>query len=305
MDFSRRTFITTSLASIAPLAGTLDLAAQPAAPPLSTMPRIGVIDTNIHLFEWPSRHLPYSHTSALVAKLRRHGVRQAWAGTFEALLAKDIAGVNARLAEECRREGSDFLVPVGSVNPRWPGWEEDLRRCHEAHGMRALRLYPGYHGYTLAAPEFAALLQQASARGLLVQIALEMEDPRVQHPQQKAPTISPAPLLDVFKKVPAARVQLLNSWQWARVPANRALLSLEQVTHDISGLDGVGSIGHALAGDNPSLGAKVAPERLLFGSHAPLFPIEAMLLRMLEAQLPLAHMQAIMETNSQRVLAPV
>ena len=114
--------------------------------------------------------------------------------------------------------------------------------------MPGIRLHPGYHGYALDAPEFATLLRRATERGLLVQIALEMEDPRVQHPLLKAPTISPAPLVSLLKGLPTARVQLLNSWQWTRQPAARALLAMDNVTHDIAGLEGVGALGRILAG---------------------------------------------------------
>ena len=75
-----------------------------------------------------------------------------------------------------------MLVPIGSVNPAWPDWEEDLRRCHEQYRMPGVRLYPAYHGYTLDHPEFVRLLGEAAKRGMLVQIVMRMEDERVHHP---------------------------------------------------------------------------------------------------------------------------
>lgn len=262
-----------------------------------------LVDSNVHLFDWPFRRLNYSRTAALVEKLRHHGVHEAWAGTFEGLFAKDVGGANARLAEECASEGRGFLVPFGSVNPMWPEWEEDVRRCHEVHRMPGLRLHPGYHGYALNHPNFAQLLRLATERGLLVQIALEMEDTRVQHPAIKAPPVNPAPLVALLKEIPHARVQLLNSWQWTRQAPARALLTMENVTHDIAGLEGVGSVGRMLEGRHWYLTGQAALSRVLFGSNAPYFPVEAMLLRMFESPLTLAQMQAIMEKNARRLLA--
>ena len=264
-----------------------------------------MVDTNVHLFEWPFRRLKYARTAALAEKLRRHGVRQAWAGTFEGIFSKDLSGANARLTEECQREGDGLFLPIGSVNPMWPDWAEDLRRCHEIHGMSGIRLLPGYHGYSLDHPEFAQLLQLAAKRGLLVQIALGLEDPRVQHPQINAPLVSPLPLVGLLKEIPHARVQLLNSWQWTRQPAARALLTMTNVTHDIAELEGVGGVGRMLEGKHWYFGGEVPLERLLFGSHAPYFPIEAALIRMFEAPLTLPQMQAIMETNAKRLIARV
>src|SRR5262245_48398513 len=79
----------------------------------------GIIDTNVNLFGWPFRALKYRDTKALVAKLKRHQVIEAWAGSFEALLSKDMNGVNERLAAACL-EHEGFLIPFGSVNLAWP-----------------------------------------------------------------------------------------------------------------------------------------------------------------------------------------
>ena len=122
-----------------------------------------IIDTNVTLFQWPFRRLPLDRTDALVAKLRSFGVTQAWAGSFEGLLHRDIASVNERLAAEC----ADYaeLVPIGSVSLNLPNWEDDLRRCVNDHNIPGIRLHPNYHGYTLSDPRFRELLvsEQASS----------------------------------------------------------------------------------------------------------------------------------------------
>src|SRR4051812_12857487 len=114
----RRTFVKASLApaAIAAFASAAQAAAtefQSAAPPAIT-------DTNIHLFDWPFRKLKYAKTDALVAKLKKHRIAQAWAGSFEAVLNKQLDVANRRLAEECKTQGNGMLIPIGSVNPAWP-----------------------------------------------------------------------------------------------------------------------------------------------------------------------------------------
>ena len=162
----RRTFLKSSLLSTAAvsLPGRQSLAAQTAARNAPLVRSLGIIDTNVNLFDWPFRALKYRHTKALVAKLKKHRVIEAWAGSFEALLSKDMSGVNARLTAECREHGSGFLIPFGSINLAWPDWEEDLRRCHEVHKMRGIRIYPGYQPFDLDHPKM-----ESNARRLLPQ----------------------------------------------------------------------------------------------------------------------------------------
>ena len=68
-----------------------------------------IVDTNVTLSRWPFRRLAGDETPDLVARLRKRDVTQAWAGSFDGILHKDIAGVNARLAADCRAQAKDFL----------------------------------------------------------------------------------------------------------------------------------------------------------------------------------------------------
>ena len=61
-----------------------------------------IVDTNVNLSRWPFRRLPGDETSDLVARLRKRNVAQAWAGSFDGILYKDIGGVNARLVVDCK-----------------------------------------------------------------------------------------------------------------------------------------------------------------------------------------------------------
>lgn len=298
---NRRRFLQQTLGTAALISATQ--AAQSDRPAL--VPASGdapmLVDTNVHLFSWPFRRLKYERTADLVTKLRRHRVGQAWAGSFEALLAKDVNGANARLAEECRKH-ADFLVPFGSVNPAWPDWEEDLRRCHEVHRMRGIRLYPRYQAFPLNDPAFARLLQLAAERGLLVQIALELEDPRVHHPVLQLPPLDFAALAAAVKSVPQAHIQLLDCTMNLQLPVAQPLIDLSNITFDISNFESVGILDRLLREAGGARRAPIAVERLLYGSHAPYFPVEAALLRLFESQLTREQLEPIMAGNARRLL---
>lgn len=101
----RRQFLQTSLAG----AASLGLSGSLAAGAGQESPGDGVIvDTNVDVLGWPFRDLKYGEIPDLVAKLRKHKVKEAWAGSYEALFHKNIDGVNERLAAACEEKGKDL-----------------------------------------------------------------------------------------------------------------------------------------------------------------------------------------------------
>ncbi len=252
-----------------------------------------IIDTNVSLSRWPLRRLPLDETPELVARLRRYGVVQAWAGSFDGLLHKDIAGVNLRLAADCRKHGNGLLVPFGSVNPTLPDWEDDVRRCHEEYQMPGIRLHPSYHGYQLDDARFAHLLELAAERKLVVQITLTMEDERMQHPLLRVPHVDTKPLLEMAGTRPDVPIVLLNAFRSVRAEQAAALASAGNIYFEIAMLEGVGGVGKLLQ--------KVPIDRLLFGSHAPLFIFESALEKLRESALHGRILKGLCTDNARRL----
>lgn len=255
-----------------------------------------LIDTNVWLGHWPTRRSWVDSTPQLVAKLRSHGVTAAWAGSFDAALHTDIAGLNTRLADTCTREGGGLLVPFGAVNPTLPDWEDDLRRCHEVHRMPGVRLLPNYHGYALDDPRFARLLDLAAQRSLLVQIAVTMEDDRSQNPVFTAAPVALAPLAPLVEKNPAARVMLLNATSRLLAATNPLLKRLTAAgvfveTATLEGAAGIESVSKGVPG-----------LRLAFGSHTPYFYFEAALLKLQESPLGAEQLRAIRSGHARSAL---
>jgi predicted TIM-barrel fold metal-dependent hydrolase len=298
----RRSFVKASLIpAVLPLATSLASFSAQGAQPGPAGPEI--IDSNVHLFDWPFRKLKYARTEALIAKLRKHRITKAWAGSFEAVLHKQLDHINRRLADECRKRGDGLLVPIGSVNPAWPDWDEDLRRCHEQYNMAGVRLYPAYHGYSLDQPEFGRMLAEAARRDLLVQIALRMEDERVHHAALAIGAVDISPLPELLKRVPNAKVQLINSAGPLLGNNVPALVRDTQVNFDIAAIEGNGGVGRLIEGKNYSYRGAIPLERLLFGSHAPFFPCESALFKLFESPLSLEQLGKLMSANAQRLIS--
>jgi predicted TIM-barrel fold metal-dependent hydrolase len=300
-QFNRRSFLKGSLltatsapalaASPAPaLAASLAAAAQ-AAP---ATPENPIVDTHVYVSRWPARRVSIDQPDQLVSELRKQGVVQAWTGSFDAMLHKDIGAVNQRLAADCHRWGQGLLTPFGAVNPMLPDWEEDVRRCHEEFQMPGMRVHPNYHSYTLEHPEFLKLLQMTAERNLVLQIVAWLEDERTQIPQLQESMVDLRPLAALLEKTPKARVMVLNGFVSVRsVPlAWDRLKRLQNVTFDIAMLEQM--IGVRVLAD------AIGIERVVFGSYSPMFYFESAFLKLREANLSAAETKAVLSGNAAR-----
>src|SRR5436305_482565 len=109
-EINRRHFLVSSAVALTALSGAA------IGRPQRLRADASLIDTNVTLSRWPYRRLPLEETGKLVEKLRKNGVTEVWAGSFDGLLHKDLASVNSRLADECGRHGQRTLKPFGSIN---------------------------------------------------------------------------------------------------------------------------------------------------------------------------------------------
>lgn len=254
-----------------------------------------LIDTNVTLSRWPFRRLPADETAELVKTLRHHGVSQAWAGTFDGILHKDIAGANQRLVEECHKHGHGILLPFGTVNIMLPAWEDDVRRCAEEHKMRGIRVFPNYHGYKLDHPDFARLLALCGQHHLIVQVAVSIEDERTQHPLMQVKDVDAAPLAGLLQSHPHLRVVLLNTFRSTGSKNLTSLSVCKNVYFEISTREAVAGV--------ETLAEKIPVDRILFGSHAPFYYFESALLKLKESVLNPEQLRAISSENAKRLLS--
>lgn len=254
-----------------------------------------MIDVNVNISRWPFRRTPCDELPQLRQKLAAAGVRQAWAGTLDGLFHRDVAAANAALAAVCREPADVALVPFGSVNPRLPDWQDDLRRCAQELQMPGVRLHPNYHGYRIDEPVFAELLDRALEQWLLVQLVVRMDDARVQPPLMQVPDTDTQRLAEIVRSRPALRLVVLNGLSTIRGSQLSELAATRRVWFDIATKEGIGGVAE--------LAKAVSPERVLFGSHLPLFALESALLKMQEAALDDAPRRAIEAGNAQQLLA--
>ena len=147
-----------------------------------------------------------------------------------------------------------------------------------------------------------SLLKITSERGLVLQVVFGMEDPRVHHPIINVGPVTFGPLLKAVKRTPNARVELLH-FSGSSGGEELSQFMMETNTFmEISRLEDNGAVGRMIGSVQGLPSARVPVDRIMFGSHAPYFPLETAILKVIESPLDDQQLHAIMQGNARRLL---
>ena len=169
-----------------------------------------LIDINTWIGHWPFRQLRHNTAATLVKRLDSRNIDRAVVASIHGAFYKNAHAANEELSKQVRRY-RDRLIPFATLNPRYPGWQEDLRRCAEDLDLRGIRLYPQYHEYELTDPEALELIDAATALGWVVQVPMRIVDRRQRHLWDQARDLTPADLEAALASRPGARWMFLNA----------------------------------------------------------------------------------------------
>jgi len=122
-----------------------------------------------------------------------------------------------------------------------------------------------------------------------------MDDIRVQHPLMRVADVDTKPLPELIARRRNLRLVLLNALATIRGAELKRIAAAGRVYFDISMQEAVAGVAELLR--------LVPAERILFGSHFPLFDLESAALKMRESELTVAEAQAIGHGNAERLLA--
>lgn len=267
-----------------------------------------MFDINVGCGNWPFRPTPAGDAVSMEAWLRAEGVTRACAYPLEAYLWPDPQEANElRLAELA---GSSFFVPSAVLNPTLPACSKSYGRCRQEWGVPMVRLLPNYHLYELDDAAVDTLAEQAAADGVVLGIHVRAEDKRMQNPIAEVPPLPIDDVVALARRHPDLRVvafgfgrlwdkcdlvppdmvkELQRRPQLDRRPALPDNLWIE-----LSFFEHESSFASAL---------KLFPaERLLFGTHAPLFYPRANVLKIKNSEAPDTAKEAVLRTNAEKLL---
>lgn len=129
------------------------------------MPKI--LDMNAYFGSWPYWRIRNTHPSDILSIASKHGIDKLGVSSLRAVLLDWVKG-NEETFRVCANN-PEHLVPVVTVSPFWIDELPDLLDDYALRGMRALRLFPSFHGYLVGAyEEFLDILEWVSSKGFPV-----------------------------------------------------------------------------------------------------------------------------------------
>jgi len=168
-----------------------------------------IVDVSTFVGPYPFRQVPSATPEALLRELDRLGIDAAWVGHLGAPWHRDPRPANAELRDWLAPHGKR-LLPVPTVHPGLPGWEDDVSAAAAA-GAPAVRAYPGQQGLDPAGAAMLALVAAAGRRGLALVLTVRFEDVRQQHPLDVAAPLPAAALRALARSTPTARILVTHA----------------------------------------------------------------------------------------------
>ncbi len=253
-----------------------------------------IIDFCSAIGPWAFRRLQATTADDCKRELRREHIDMAVVSSLPAVLYKNPHQGNFALMEEIGRK-SDYFIPFAVLNPMFPGWEDDLRRCAGNLEMRGLRLYPNYQGYDLASAEARQLVGMAASEGWATQVSIRLEDERFHHWGWMVPPTPVDAIAQLALDVPDARI-VLSGASYGEMKAY-----YDAVGDAPNAFAEIGYIKSPLEAVKECV-AEFGVERLLLGTNYPMMVPYVGTEKVTRADVPDDVKQAIMGGNAARIL---
>ena len=121
------------------------------------------------LGHWPFRRIDDVNITDFIKVMDKNNVEKAMVININGAFYRDASESNIELMENLKGF-EDRFIPLGTVNPLYPAWKDDLREMVEKFGFRGLNLYPNYHLYSLSGERLEELWEEVRSLDLCLSI---------------------------------------------------------------------------------------------------------------------------------------
>jgi len=217
-----------------------------------------ILDLNAWVGRWPFQPVA-GDFNLLRRSLADVGVDRIFASPLDAVWCRNPHRYNEMLYRGAST--TDNVWPVPILDPTVATWPKELDRATRELRARFVKLVPRVSAYELTIAD--ELLAAVAAQGLGVIVQTRMEDPRRQHPLAQVADLPMSDIVEAAERHPHLTV-IAGGPRTGEVlgQANR-LMDLPNCYADTSQCDGVDAL--------LQLAEAGLVEKLVFGSHAPMF----------------------------------
>jgi hypothetical protein len=255
-----------------------------------------LFDINAYLGAFALRELRHNDVAGLSAFMERKGIRRALVSAAEAITWKDCHSANRLLSE--RLAGTDGnIVPCAVINPGYAGWRRDLEEASCGMGMRAVKLYPHWHGYSLGDGCADEVVRAATDLGLPVLIPVRAVDRRQLGWLFDVPDVPLADIAALAGRHPDARFVVLNGLGFTGSP-----LAAPEGERPSNCWIEISRLPLFISRELPVLLEVLGASRLLFGTGMPFKYPDPVLLKMDKLGASRSETRAICGENAAELL---
>ncbi len=215
---------------------------------------MNIIDSNSAFGFWPIQRFSHPTLESLDRSYEAQGIGEVWLSAVESILYPEPDTFDQLLFEKLRH--FPRFRAVKTVNPLLHGWQGRLTMHREKAAIRAIKVYPNYHGYALHAPSADALCRYAQEHRLPLLLQIRVNDERNQPVAMQVPAVSVTEIADLSLRFPHTRLIALCAY---RNELPKLAQGSPNLCVDLSFLDGAGMVKAAVE----VMGAP----RVVFGTH--------------------------------------
>jgi hypothetical protein len=234
-----------------------------------------LVDINAYTGHWPFHQRNYNTCEKRLERMNRFGVDLSVVSNLNGIFYKNPQAANEELFDEIHSSDlfKDRFIPFAVINPIYASWRDHFQTSIDKLGMKGIRIYPQYHGYSLTDPALVELVKRARDRGLPVAISLRMVDSRPSSwmDLERSKEWALKDVMPVLREVPDVKLFIVNVANGTQLSsADESLIKQGNVLMDTSGRNII---------DLGGLMQSYGPEKFAYGSHAPMLDEVTGLLR--------------------------
>jgi len=249
-----------------------------------------LIDVNASSGRWPFQVFALDSAARLSKHCESKGISLAWVSSIETLLCPDPDIYNRGLLKTL--EPFPNLAPVMVINPSLANWRERLEEYTRFRETAAIKVVPGYHGYSPSSKCLDALMETLAERGdVVLMIQMRVEDERNQYPLLTVAGVEAGQIIRFAGRFPEVPILCLCSYLKEAVSL---IQGSDNIYVDISFVETLNTVAALLE--------KVPASRVLFGSHTPFLYTESTVLKLTAAEISKADFDAIAFKNAESLL---